>query len=214
MCRITRISAILLTAALLALPGPVRAQAGSGGAGAAAGRAVGPEALDLFERVCLGALARGEDRQAVAARELAGAAPVPQERLRSNLPVREIAGWRVQDRHTVMLLEPGAQCAVYTAGVEPDAFLADARALMQRADALPGWVRQGEPQASDSPRPFGTLSFLRARFVRPLPLPDVRPGGGGVPLPAADILASAARRTDGQPNTAVISAALDQERRP
>ena len=104
-----------------------------------------------------------------------------------------------------MLLEPGAQCAVYTAGVDPAGFLEDTRRIMLQPDSLPSWIRRGEPQESSSPRPFGTLTFLRAQYTRLLPLPDAPPTGGPVPLPSVSILASAAQRTDGQPHTAVIS---------
>ena len=168
-------------------------------------RSMGTDALALFARVCLAAYARGEAPQAVASQELAGERPVPQERLRTAGSAREIAGWRVQGRHTLMLLEPGAQCAVYTAGVDPAGFLEDTRRLMLQPDSLPGWIRRGEPQESSSPRPFGTLTFLRSHHTRLLPLPDAPPTRGPVPLPSVSILASAAQRTDGQPHTAVIS---------
>lgn len=205
-------SAACLAAALAVLPAAGVAQPGPAKPGvteADPARSIGTEALALFVRICLGALGRGETPLAVASRELAGERPVPQEQLRSNGPARETAGWRVQGRHTVMLLEPGTQCAVYTEGVNPAAFLEEARLLMQRPDAVPGWIRRGEPQNSSSPRPFGTLTFLRVRYARLLPPPDARPAEGAVPLPAASIIASAAERTDGRPNTAVISVGME-----
>ena len=209
MTRRHHMPAWMALALLVAGASPVFAQAKPPTAGGSATRAMGAEALALFERVCIAALARREPAEAVAAAELAGSPRVPAERLRSNGPVRETAGWRVQGRHTVMMLEPGTQCAVYTEGVDPDAFLEAVQALMLRAEAMPGWVRQGQPSRSASPRPFGTLTYLRARYTSILPPAGKPPQSGPIPLPVANILASAANRTDGRPNTAVITTDIE-----
>lgn len=188
-----------------AQPGPAKPQTAPG----TAAQALGAEALALFERVCIAALARRESAETVAAAELAGSPRVPAERLRVNGPVRETAGWRVQGRHTVMMLEPGTQCAVYTEGIDPDAILDAAQALMLRADALPGWARQGQPSRSVTPRPFGMLTYVRARYTSIVPPAGKPPQSGPVPQPASNIIASAANRTDGRPNTAVITTDIE-----
>lgn len=191
---------------------PGGAPATGGGTAPVAGAAVGAEALALFERVCIAALARRQPAEAVATEELAASPRVPADRLRVMGPVRETAGWRVQGqaaRHTVMMMEPGTQCAVYTDGVDPEAFLDGAQALMLRAAALPGWLRRGEPSRSASPRPYGTLTYLGARYVSILPPVDTPRQAGPVPLPVANVLASAANRTDGRPNTAMITTSFE-----
>ena len=192
---------------LVAATGPVFAQAKPPTAPGAAAQAMGAEALALFERVCIAALARREPAEAVATAELAGSPRVPADRLRANGPVRETAGWRVQGRHTVMMLEPGAQCAIYTEGIASDAVLDAVQALMLRAEALPGWARQGQPSRSASPRPFGMLTYRQSRYTSTLP-PAGKPTQPGPP-PVANILASAANRTDGRPNTAVITTDIE-----
>lgn len=204
----------ILVAAVMLAAGSSRAQTGPAKPPAAEGSAtVGEETLALFERVCITALLRGEPPASVAATALAGSPRVPQDRLRANGPVRETAGWRVRGRSasfTVMMLEPGTQCAVYAEGVDPAAFLDAAEQFMRRTDALPGWLRQGQPQQSASPRPFGMLSYRRARYVAD------RPGGGKTPPVAqmAHLVASAADRSDGRPNTAVISTSLGTPSQP
>ncbi|MEO3473017.1 hypothetical protein AAFN86_14200 [Roseomonas sp. CAU 1739] len=209
------LAAASVLALLVATAGPGFAQGGAGKPPTNPGnnaQAVGAEALALFERVCIAALARRQPAESVANAELGGSPRVPAERLRVNGPVRETAGWRVQGqrgRHTVMMLEPGEQCAVYTEGVDPDAFLDGAQALMQRADALPGWMRQGQPSRSASPRPFGMLTYVRARYTSVLPPVGKPPPSGPVPLPVANLIASAANRTDGRPNTAVITTDIE-----
>lgn len=200
---------VLITLGVLG-GGPVHAQVGA--TKPADTRSVGQEALALFERVCIDALVRRIPAEQVAAAALTGSARVPAERLRTNGPVRETAGWQVQGRagrHTVMMLEPGSQCAIYTEGVEPDGFLAAVQTLMLRADLLPGWTRQGEPTRSSSPRPFGTLTYLRARYVSLPPSGSMAPPSGVAALPTATILASAANRTDGRPNTAVLTTDIE-----
>ncbi|MBW6400985.1 hypothetical protein KPL78_24210 [Roseomonas sp. HJA6] len=160
----------------------------------------GEWALALFERICIAALLRHEPPDAVAAEELAGSPRIPPEHLRANTAARETAGWRVRGRSasfTLMLLEPGTQCAVYAEGVDPAAFLDAAEQPMLRWDALPGWLRQ--PRHSASPRPFGMLSFRRSRY---------RPDQSSR-APMAHIVASAADRRDGRLNTAVISTGID-----
>ncbi len=206
-------------ALLAAFAGPALAQGAapkpSTGPAAGGARAVGAEALALFERVCVAALARRQPAEAVAAAELATSPRVPADRLRTSGPVRETAGWRVQGRlgrHSVVMLEPGSQCAVYTDGIDPDAFLDDVQALMLRAEALPGWVRRGQPSRSASPRPYGMLTYLRADYTSILPPGDKPPQSGPVPLPDATILASAANRTDGPPNTAVLTTSFGAPR--
>lgn len=138
---------------------------------------------------------------------------MPAERLRSTGAARETAGWRVRGSNaafTVMMLEPGAQCAVYAEGVDPAAFLDGAEAAMLRADVLPGWWRQGQPQHSASPRPFGMLSFRQARYLSDRPAGDkTRPVAR-----IAVVMASAVSRTDGRPDTAVISAGFETPRQP
>ncbi len=164
--------------------------------------AVGVEALALFERVCIAALVRNEAPVAIAAASLTGAQPVPAAQLRTRGRVRETAGWRVRGRHgrhTVMMLDPGAQCAIYTGGVDPEAFLAEAQALMLRTDLLPGRRRQGDPARTTSSRPYGTLTLVRTRFDGIDAVP------GKQPLPGVTIAASAADRTDGRADTAVIT---------
>lgn len=211
-CRQSILAALILLAASGA---PALAQGGGAKPGPQAGdpaAAVGAEAVALFERVCIAALARRQPAEAVAAAELAASPRVPADRLRVLGPVRETAGWRVQGRagrYTVMMMEPAAQCTVYTDGVDPDGFLAGAQALMLRAEALPGWLRQGEPSRSASPRTYGMLTYLRARYVSILPPPERPPQSGPLPLPVAHVIASAANRTDGRPHTAVISTSFE-----
>ncbi|MBR0679658.1 hypothetical protein GXW74_04120 [Roseomonas eburnea] len=217
MTRLQQLAAIGASMLLVAAgaPTPVLAQPATtkppiDAAGAA--QAVGAEALALFERICIAALARREAPLAVAAAELAGATRVPAERLRASGPVRETAAWRVQGRHgrfSVVMLEPGTQCAIFAEGVAPETFLAQARQLMLRQDRFPGWARQGEPQQSAAQRPFGLLTYLRTRYASTLP-PAGKPGGSGVEPPtAANVVASAANRTDGRPNTAVITSDIE-----
>jgi len=185
------------------------AQSGPAKPPAVSAQAVGEEALALFERICLAALARQVPPETVAAEALVESPRIPPERLRANEAARETAGWRVRGAtasFTLMLLEPGTQCAVYAEGVDPAAFLDGAERLMLGAEVLPGWLRQGQPQHSASPRPFGMLSFRRARYV---------PGGKAPPAARmAHVVASAADRRDGRPNTAVISVGIDTAPQP
>lgn len=190
------------------LAGPAAAQPAPA-APATAPQEVGAEALDLFERVCLVALARREPAAAVAADVLRDHPPVPAERLRSAGGVRETAAWRVRGRaatYSVTLMEPRAQCGVFAEGVAPDAFLAAAQVLMLDPARLLGWVRRGDPRISVQQRPYGTLTYLHAQYVSILPPPAG--GDGPTPLPGATVTASAAQRTDGRPDTAVISTSL------
>ena len=178
-------------------------------------RAVGAEAIALFERVCVAALARRQPAETVAAAELAASSRVPADQLRVRGTVRETAAWRVQGRfgrHSVVMLEPGNQCGLYTEGVDSDAFLDAMQALMLRAEAMPGWMRRGEPSRSASQRPYGMLTYLRADYTSILPMENKPPQSGPVPLPAVTILASAASRTDGRPNTAVITTSFEPPR--
>lgn len=117
----------------------------------------------------------------------------------------------MQGRHTVMMLEPGTQCAVYTEGVDPDAFLEAVQALMLRAEAMPvGCGRASRRVPHRRAGPFGTLTYLRARYTSILP-----PAGKPPPI-GPDTAAGrehprlgAANRTDGRPNTAVITTDIE-----
>jgi hypothetical protein len=79
--------------------------------------------------------------------------------------------------------------------VDHDAFLDGAGRIMARGtELLPGATSIGTPQRSGGPRPFGTLSYLALSY-----------SVAGPPARLATITASAAQRTDGRPNTGVIS---------
>lgn len=207
-----RRATVLFLSGLLALPfgaGPAIAQkTGPAATPRPEGSAdAGGEALALFERVCLAAMVRGEAADAVARGELRDATPIPAEQLRRNANSREAAGWRVRGRHatyTVMIVEPGTQCAVYAQGVAPGAFLDAARQLLLRQDRLPGWSPRGEPQTWTAQRPFGTLTFLSVSYVPAASKPGVPARASG-----ATVTVSAANRTDGRADTAVISMAFE-----
>ena len=68
------------------------------------------------------------------------------------------------------------------------------------------------PSRSASQRPYGMLTYLRADYTSILPMENKPPQSGPVPLPAVTILASAASRTDGRPNTAVITTSFEPPR--
>jgi hypothetical protein len=90
-------------------------------------------------------------------------------------------------------------------GVDHDAFLAGAAGIMGRAATLmPGWLPRGAPERSGGPRPFGTLSYLGATFVR-------RDAPPPAPQRVLSIVASAAQRTDGRPDTGVLSVSVREE---
>jgi hypothetical protein len=176
-----------------------------------AARALTQEVVGIYERVCVTATLRGEAVPAAVARELGtAAAPVPADQLGGNQAVRETAAWLVSGlygRYRLNTLEPGGQCGVVGEGVDHDAFLAAAGEIMARGPAsMPGWLPQGAPQRSGGPRPFGTLTYVSASYAR-------RDAPPPAPLRVLAIVASAAERTDGRPNTGVISVSLREEAR-
>ncbi len=200
----------LLAALLAVLPAaPALAQAVPVPAPAAAARALTQEVVGIYERVCLAATLRGEAVPDAVARALgSAAAPVPADQLGGNQQVRETAAWLVSGlygRYRLNTLEPGGQCGLVGEGVDHDAFLAAAAEIMARGPAfMPGWEPQGAPQRSGGPRPFGTLTYLAASYTR-------RDAPPPAPLRVLAIVASAAERTDGRPNTGVISVSLREE---
>lgn len=203
----SRPAMILAAVAALALPpAPAHAQSGKPPTVESPGAdAVGAEALALFDRICVAALGRGVPPVEVARAELSGATAVPAERLRSMGQVRETAAWRVRGQHgqySVVMMEPGTQCGIFAEGVSPEGFLEAARRLMVSADRFPGWRRLGEPQTSVQQRPYGRLTYLSVAYA-----PAQPPRGGAAPQDAR-VTASAANRTDGRPDTAVISTAF------
>jgi hypothetical protein len=62
---------------------------------------------------------------------------------------------------------------------------------------MPGWAATGAPRRNSGARPFGTLTYVSGSFTRAAAPPRV-----------LTITGSAAARTDGRPNTGVISIAL------
>ena len=202
---------LLLVAMLGAAPAAALAQAMPAPPAAAASRALAQEALRIFETICLPALLRGEAVAPIVARELGTAASVlPPDQLRGNEAVRETAGWLVtglHGRYRLNTTEPGGQCGLLAAGVEHDAFLAGAARIMGSApDTMPGWTVTGPAQRTSGARPFGTLTYLVASYTRA----DAPPPA---PTRVLAIVASAAERTDGRPNSGVISVSIREERR-
>lgn len=162
------------------------------------------EALGLFHRVCIAALVRREPAEAIAAAAFPEAWRVPADRLRRTEQIRETAAWRVPShlaRHSVILMEPGTQCGVFTEGVVPDTFLFHARRTMTDAARFPGWQLRGDLRESVQQRPYGTLTYVFAEYA-----------GTGPQQGEAHVTASAANRTDGRPNTAIITTALGLRR--
>jgi hypothetical protein len=101
-------------------------------------------------------------------------------------------------RYRLNTIEPGGQCGLLAEGVDHDAFLAGATQIMGRGgEFMPGWTATGAPQRSSGARPFGTLTYVSASYV-----------GTMTPPRMLTITGSAAARTDGRPNTGVISSAL------
>lgn len=191
----------LLIAALAAAPGPVFAQAMPRPDTAAASRALTQEVLGIFESVCLASTLSGQAVPETVARVLgANASALPANQLRATDQVRETGGWMVTGQHgrfRLNTIEPGGQCGILAEGVDHDAFLdGTARIIARGAELMPGWTPPAAPQRSSGARPFGTLTYLAANFTRAA-APRV-----------LSITGSAASRTDGRPNTGVISSAL------
>jgi hypothetical protein len=194
----------LLIAALMAAPAHAMAQARPDPA--AASRALTQEVLGIFETVCLAATLRGEAVPAAVARVLgAAAAPLPPNQLRGTDRIRETAGWTVagqNGRYRLTTIEPGGQCGLTAEGVDHDAFLdGTARIIARGAELMPGWTAPAAPTRTSGDRPFGTLTYVAANFTRAT-APRV-----------LSITGSAASRTDGRPNTGVISSALHDQLR-
>lgn len=198
-----RMRRVLMTLALLAATSTAAlAQAVPRPDAAAASRALTQEVLRIFETVCLSATLSGEAVPAVVDRVLgATAVAVPAGQLRATDQVRETGGWMVTGqfgRYRLNTIEPGGQCGILAEGVDHDAFLDGATQIMGRAGTLmPGWTPAGAPQRQSGARPFGTLTYVSANFI-----------GNTTPPRMLTITGSAAARTDGRPNTGVISTAL------
>lgn len=194
--------AMLIAALVAAAPAAAQAQAMPRPDAAAASRALTQEVLGIFETVCLAAMVGGEAVPAVVVRVLgAAAAPLPAAQLRGTDQVRETGGWMVSGqfgRYRLNTIEPGEQCGLLAEGVDHDAFLAGTMRIMGRGgDLMPGWTATGTPQRQAGARPFGTLTYVSANYV-----------GNTTPPRMLTITGSAAARTDGRPNTGVVSSAL------
>ncbi|WP_198369699.1 hypothetical protein [Roseomonas rosulenta] len=202
---------LLMLCAMLAAPVAALAQAVPAPPPVAAARALTQEAMRIFEATCLPAVLRGEAVAPIIAREFGtAAAALPPDQLRGNEAVRETAGWLVSGMHGRYRLnttDPGGQCGVLAEGVDHDAFLGGAARIMGSApESMPGWTVAGPAQRTSGARPFGTLTYLVANYTRadaPPPAPTL----------VLAIVASAADRTDGRPNTGVISISIREERR-
>lgn len=193
---------LLLTAMLAAAPAMALAQAMPRPDAAAASRALTLEVLGMFQTVCLASAASGEAVPAVVARVLGAAAtPIPAGQLRATDQVRETGGWMVAGQHgryRLNTIEPGSQCGLLAEGVDHDAFLDGTTQIIGQAGTLmPGWTAAGAPRRQSGARPFGTLTFIGANFI-----------GNTTPPRMLAITGSAASRTDGRPNTGVISSSL------
>jgi hypothetical protein len=193
---------LLLTAMLAAAPAVALAQAMPRPDTAAASRALTQEVLGIFQTVCLASAVSGDAVPAAVARVLgATATAIPAGQLRSTDRVRETGGWMVAGQHgryRLNTIEPGGQCGLLAEGVDHDAFLEGTAQIMAQAGTLmPGWTAAGAPQRQSGARPFGTLTFVGANFI-----------GNTTPPRMLSITGSAASRTDGRPNTGVISSSL------
>lgn len=202
---------LLLVAMLAASPAMALAQALPAPPALAASRALTQEALRIFETICLPATLRGEAVPPIVARELGtAAAALPPDQLRGNEAVRETAGWLVSGlhgRYRLNTTEPGGQCGLLAEGVDHDAFLGGAGRIMGGApETMPGWTVTGPAQRTSGARPFGTLTYLVANYTRA----DAPPPA---PMRVLAIVASAAERTDGRPNTGVISVSIREQQR-
>jgi hypothetical protein len=202
---------LLMLCAMLAAPAAALAQAMPVPPPVAAARALALEAMRVFETACLPAALRGEPVPEAVARGFgAAAAALPPDQLRGNDAVRETGAWLVtglHGRYRLNTIEPGGQCGLLAEGVDHDTFLGAAAQIMARAtEVMPGWAPQGPPGRSAGPRPFGTLTYVSATFSRA----DAPPPA---PVRLLSITASAAERTDGRPNTGVVSVAIREERR-
>ena len=195
--RVLLISAMLATAPAMAL-----AQAMPRPDIATASRALTLEVLGIFETVCLAATLSGESVPVVVDRVLGSrAAAVPAEQLRATDQLRETGGWLVAGqfgRYRLNTVEPASQCGLFAEGVDHDAFLDGTMRIVGTVGSLPsGWAAAGAPQRESGARPFGTLTYVRANFI-----------GTTTPPRMLSITGSAASRTDGRPNTGVISSSL------
>ncbi|BDG73717.1 hypothetical protein [Roseomonas fluvialis] len=202
---------LLMLCALLAAPVAALAQAVPVPPPVAASRALTQEAMRIFEATCLPAALRGEAVPPIVARDFGtAAAAVPPDQLRGNDAVRETGAWLItglHGRYRLNTIEPGGQCGLLAEGVDHDSFLGAAAQIMARApEVMPGWTLDGTPQRTSGARPFGTLTYVSATFSRA----DAPPPA---PVRLLSITASAAERTDGRPNTGVVSVAIREERR-
>jgi hypothetical protein len=194
--------ALLLTAMLAAAPALALAQAMPRPDPVAASRALTQEVLDIFRTICLASAGNGEAVPATVARVLgASAVALPADRLRSNEQVRETGGWMVtgqQGRYRLNTIEPGSQCGLVAEGVDHDAYLEGTMQIIAQAGTrMPGWTPAGAPRRQSAARPFGTLTFVTANFV-----------ANTTPPRMLTVTGSAAARTDGRPNTGVITLSL------
>ncbi|CAH0284330.1 hypothetical protein [Roseomonas sp. CECT 9278] len=192
---------LLLAAMLAAAPALALAQAMPRPDTAAVSRALTQEVLGIFQSVCLASAVSGEAVPAAVARVLGQAASgLPAGQLRGNDRVRETAGWLIDGQHgryRLSTIEPGGQCGLTAEGVDHDAFLdGTAQIIARGTELMPGWTPPAAPHRSSGERPFGTLTYVAANFTRAT-APRV-----------LSVTGSAASRTDGRPNTGVISSAL------
>jgi hypothetical protein len=201
----------LMLSAMLAAPMGALAQAVPVPPPVAASRALAQEAVRIFETTCLPAALRGEPVPPIVTRELGNAAAaVPPDQLLGNDALRETAAWLVTGMHGRYRLNttiPDGRCGLLAEGVDHDSFLSAAAQIMAGArELMPGWTPAGAPQRSSSALPAATLTYLNGTFSRA----DAPPPA---PVRVLSVTATAAQRTDGRPNTGVISVAIRAERR-
>jgi hypothetical protein len=191
--------AMLVMTMLAAAPAAAVAQAKPGTDAATPERALTQEVLGIFRSVCLASAVSGEAVPDVVARVLgASAAALPANRLRVNERVRETGVWIVtgrQGRYRLNTMEPRRQCGVVAEGVDHDAYLDGTAQIIEQAGTLmPGWTAAGAPRRQSGQRPFGTVTYVSGNVV-----------ANTTPPRMLTVTGSAAARTDGRPNTGVIT---------
>ncbi len=202
---------LMMLCAMLAAPMAALAQAVPVPPAVVASRALALEAMRIFETTCLPAALRGEAVAPIVARDFGtSAAPVPADQLRGNDALRETGAWLITGLHGRYRLNttvPDGRCGLLAEGVDHDIFLGAAAQIMARAaDTMPGWTPAGPPERTASQLPVGTLTYVSGSFSRA----DAPPPA---PMRLLSITATAAQRTDGRPNTGVVSVAIREERR-